>query len=46
MNDSKYLFTMNKNKWIIVLVACFIIFIPAFLVFVILWGVGKIKITE
>jgi hypothetical protein len=46
MGERNYWITMNKTTWIIVLVASFFIFFPAFVIFLIFWAINRVKIIE
>lgn len=49
MNESpekKYWITVNAITWIIILVVSAFVFFPAFIALIIIWGVGRIRVTD
>ena len=43
--DKKYWISVNTPVWVIILIASFIIFFPAFVAFMIMWAVGRIEVS-
>ncbi len=46
MNGKKYLITLDKKIWVIILIVSALVFFPAFIVFLVLWAMNKIKIED
>ena len=44
--DKKNWMTVNTATWIIILVVSFFVFFPAFIALLVIWAVGKIKVTD
>ena len=43
--DKKYWISVNTPVWVIILIATFIIFFPAFVALMIMWAVGRIEVS-
>ena len=43
--EKKYWISVNTPVWVIILIASFIIFFPAFVAFMIMWAVGRIDVS-
>jgi len=44
--QKKYWLTANAVTWTIVLVVSFFVFFPAFIAFMVIWAIGKIKVSD
>ncbi len=43
--EKKYWISVNTPVWVIILIASFTIFFPAFVAFMIMWAMGKIEVS-
>lgn len=43
--DKKYWISLNTPVWVILLIATFIIFFPAFVALMIMWAMGRIEVN-
>jgi len=49
MNDSaekKYWIIINTVTWVIILVISFFVFFPGFIALLVIWAVGKVKLSD
>lgn len=44
--EKKYWITLNTVAWVLMLVISAFAFFPAFIVLLVIWGMGRIKVTD
>ena len=44
--DKRYWISVNIPVWVILLIASFVIFFPAFAALMIMWAVGRIEVSR
>ena len=45
-DQKKYWITVNTITWVVILVISFFVFFPAFIALLVIWAVGKVKVTD